>query len=400
MEVNTDRLTNSIQTLPVEDVVEEHNLDRSGQFPGSRIISTISPVVVRQDDPGGPSYQEAPGYTFLINSPKYPGLVAMDDGKLVLTLSGALHPPAVAAGRDVGRTQLILFSEDDGMSWTQPRRIGGYRTTPMNLGGPHLALRGWLSTHDSSDAFCLWFSDDCGRTFSDPELVPPLPDGRRGNTDVAPNFLIEGDTIRFMFYTKGLEGWRSVTFMRPYDFKTHAWGEPFFFPYHWRSSEASLTRAANGDLVASFRSSRPGIPEPNDHWRAIITSWSADDGKTWAEPAVHFLYGYVHHSFLNLPDGRILMTYAARIGELEGRTYHGIEAVMSHDFGRTWDWEHRYILFRGTDGCMHSPQSVLLSDGRILTVLMHGTSYSWNDGTVEGNLILLSHVNVVIWSAG
>ena len=151
--------------------------------------------------------------------------------------------------------------------------------------------------------------------------------------------------------------------------------------------------------MASFRSARPGIPAPTDHWRSIITSRSTDDGKTWSEPEVHFLYGYVHHSFLNFPDGRALMTYAARIGELEARTYHGVEAVMSHDLGKSWDWEHRYILFRGTDGCMHSPQSVLFSDGRILTALMHVTSYSWNDGTVEGNLIRLGHVPVVIWCA-
>ena len=48
---------------------------------------------------------------------------------------------------------------------------------------------------------------------------------------------------------------------------------------------------------------------------------------------------------------------------------------------------------------MHSPQSALLSDGRVLTTLMHATGFSWNDGTVEGNLISLGHVNAVIWSA-
>lgn len=113
---------------------------------------------------------------------------------------------------------------------------------------------------------------------------------------------------------------------------------------------------------------------------------------------MHSLYGHVHSSLLTFPDGRILMTYAARIGELEGRLYHGHEAVFSHDNGRTWDWEHRYILFRGTDGAQHSPQSVLLSDGRVLTVMMHPVSFTWKDNDTKGNLIGLSNISVVLWS--
>ena len=56
---------------------------------------------------------------------------------------------------------------------------------------------------------------------------------------------------------------------------------------------------------------------------------SSDNGKTWSEPAHHFLYGCHHCNLLALPDGRILMTYAARIGELDGMTYHGVEAVLT-----------------------------------------------------------------------
>ena len=71
------------------------------------------------------------------------------------------------------------------------------------------------------------------------------------------------------------------------------------------------------------------MPELSDHWRGILTSRSTDDGKTWDEPVIHSRYGHVHEHLLPLPDGRVLMTFAARIGELEGRTYHGIEAVLT-----------------------------------------------------------------------
>ena len=75
-----------------------------------------------------------------------------------------------------------------------------------------------------------------------------------------------------------------------------------------------------------------------------------------------------------------------------------IKGVLSSDNGRTWDWERRYILFRGTDHAQHSPQSVLLSDGSILTVVMHPVTYTWGDGETRGNLIGLSNVSIVIWS--
>ena len=173
---NQDKLTNSvIHTLPLAAVVSNHQAGRDGDYPPSRVTSTISPVVVRQNDPGGPQYQEALGYTFLLNSPKYPGLCQMDDGTLVLTLTAALsgeievrttgNYPGTYVNENK-RTDVILFSKDQGMSWSQPRRIPGYRTTPMNLGGNRLMIRGWNSKIDVPEAFRFWFSEDEGETWS------------------------------------------------------------------------------------------------------------------------------------------------------------------------------------------------------------------------------------------
>ena len=264
-------------------------------------------------------------------------------------------------------------------------------------------LRGWLDWIDTAENFCFWFSEDGGQTWSEPEKVPALPDGRAVNTDVAPNMLIEGDTVRFVFYIDGGDGrFRTEAIIWPYNHVAHQFTEPWFFPQAWmesaRCSEGSLTRAANGDLVACFRSHRPGIPSPFDGWRGIVTTYSSDDGKTWSEPAVHSLYGHVHHSLLPFSDGRVLMTYAVRLGELDGRNYHGHDAVLSHDNGRTWDWTRRFILFRGgADYSQHSPRSVMLDDGSVLTVFMHPVSYSWADEDTRGNLIGISNVSVIIW---
>jgi len=295
------------------------------------------------------------------------------------------------ANFDGPRGGFILFSRDDGMSWSQPRPapLPLDRCAPINLGGSRLMLR---------DGGNLVVSNDYGQTWSAPEPIPALPDGRPMYSDVAMNGLVEGDTIRLIFYTEKPSdipgktwtegGWTGQSLIMSYNVKTKQWSEPVFFPKtpadgpEWATSEGSLTRAKNGNLVAAFRSRRPKLTTvKSDAWRAIRTAVSTDDGKTWSKPALHspLGYGLVHMSLLPFPDGRILMTYAARVGEVDGKVYHGIEAVFSHDNGQTWDWQHRYILYRGRDLYMHSPQSVLLSDGRVLTVLMEHINFTHSE---------------------
>lgn len=415
-----EQTTNHIQTLPLERVVADQTTDESGRFFKDRVISTISSSVIRRDGPEGPDYQEALGYSFLVNNCKFPGLMRMDDGTLVLTLSASLKPPDGAparpmpdasmhirdeALRDAG---LILFSKDEGMSWTSPRRIHLQRCTPINLGGKKLMLRGYpLGRDDDSDKQSLSFSDDAGESFGPLIPVPNLTDGRPMYTDVSLNPLVENGKVTFLFYTPvkieelRRQGITGQSLLRRFDPQTSQWGEPHLFPTSWRTSEGSLARAKDGGLVAAFRTYRPGVPAPTDHWRGILTCRSMDDGRTWSEPAIHFRYGHHHQSLRRLVDGRILMTYAARIGELDGRTYHGVEAVVSRDHGVTWDWDNRYILFRASDQGMHSPQSVQLHDGRILTVLMHSTDYSWSDypdDDQSSHVQHQGHVSVVIWS--
>ena len=65
----------------------------------------------------------------------------------------------------------------------------------MNLGGSKLMLRGWLSNVDVTDTFCLWFSDDAGQTWSQPERIPLLPDGRPYWNDLCHTPAIDGDTF-------------------------------------------------------------------------------------------------------------------------------------------------------------------------------------------------------------
>ena len=211
-----DTLTNAIQTLAPEEVAREQATDESGMYPRSRMMSTISPVVVRQDSAEGPVYQEALGYTFLINDPRFPGLVRMDSGRLVLTFSAV---PGVRFEEPGTRKGLIIVSEDEGMSWSQPSWIPMQRCTPVNLGGNRLMLRGYLGGCDEDVCpHVLVFSNDGGQTWSEPEPMPTLPDGRPCWTDVALNPLVEGSTVTFILYANrhnaGEDEWKGITLLR------------------------------------------------------------------------------------------------------------------------------------------------------------------------------------------
>jgi hypothetical protein len=79
------------------------------------------------------------------------------------------------------------------------------------------------------------------------------------------------------------------------------------------------------------------------------------------------------------------MTYVARKGypaTADGYPQFGVEAIVSHDNGQTWDLDHRYILAhwrgitKGPNAWYASSQStstVLMPDGSLLTA--YGTGY-------------------------
>jgi hypothetical protein len=179
-------------------------------------------------------------------------------------------------------------------------------------------------------------------------------------------------------------------------------------PPQWLGvSEIALTRAANGDIVASCRTNISTAPPPGtyatDFYSGLGTSVSQDNGLTWSP--VNHLYEYGRHmpSTALLPNGDLVMSYVVRAGygrdPENNRERFGIEAVVSHDNGQTWDMDNRYILDQwtstqdGTDGWMSCPQStttVVLPDGSILT------EYGTGENVVANTLP--RDVKIVHWS--
>jgi len=298
----------------------------------------------------------------------------MPDGTLVLRMTQFIH------WNSQPERSIKMFSYDDGRSWSDlvEDTVGSpMRGQLVPLGGQELMLYGGNTCH---------FSQDGGKTW-DERVDVPLPPGGYPAYDKG-TILVEGDKVTVIRFLprgasrspRGVDTWSALH--HSYD-RGRTW-EKYVPVLEFIGSEGSIVRAEDGSLVA-------------DHWRGITAYRSTDNGKTWSGPQILNQYGYVHMELLVLDNDDILMTYAARIGEVNGQTYHGVEAMLSHDNGKSWDWQNRFILFRNVaDEGMHSPISVQLSDGRILTVFMHHDPMRfYNDGP---GITGIGHVSAVIWS--
>ncbi len=92
--------------------------EASGAYSPDRVISPLVRLAVRQKHSAGPRYQEALSYTFLVHSMKFARVTQMDDGRLMMIASGWLEE-----GQNGECSCFIIYSDDEGQSWTQPREI-------------------------------------------------------------------------------------------------------------------------------------------------------------------------------------------------------------------------------------------------------------------------------------
>ncbi len=122
--------------------------------------------------------------------------------------------------------------------------------------------------------------------------------------------------------------------------------------------EPGIVRTKTGRIVAAIRN------QGEDN--AIWTTWSDDDGKTWAPVRKSGMIGHPA-DLLQLADGRLLCTYGQR--SARHADPGGIRATFSLDNGETWQTESEVRIrqdFLNWD--IGYPESMQLGDGRILTV--------------------------------
>lgn len=339
-----------------------------------------------------------------------PYLVYMPEKERLLMLVGCDYP----------HQAMVMSSDDRGATWTKPKYLHvdakGKSDTGLCTGLTYLG-QGKVVAFGSDRR---WFSRDYGASWSDLSPLGPTPDGkpwyvwdpmlveRNAQTGVVTRLTETGYTVSSPGHQRG--------YLRFSADEGRTWSDGVRVPQWKGVDEVVLLRAQNGDLVAACRTDIPArIKDTIDHYEGLGVSISKDRGATWSEVKKLYDWGRHHPSLLLMPNHDIVMTYVVRKGYVDtpdGFPQFGIEAVVSHDHGQTWDLDHRYLLHtwagnrKGSNEDRPGPQahwassqatsSVLLPDGAILTAF--GTGYRSQPD--RNNLPAPRDVGLVLWQLG
>jgi len=123
-------------------------------------------------------------------------------------------------------------------------------------------------------------------------------------------------------------------------------------------SQTVTFRTTSGRLLHPVRVDRTGphwhIPETpkrlekeeGDQGDRMMLWECDDDGRTWKKHREHGnfgTYGEMYPRFLQLRDGRLLLTFTVRSNSTDGHGL-GLRAIMSDDDGKTWDFSRDRIV--------------------------------------------------------
>jgi hypothetical protein len=284
---------------------------------------------------------------------------------------------------------VILLSDDRGDTWTvagtcpaQVSNVGYLGAGRVRLGAHRSGASGYELVQCSSD--------DYGATWAT-RVVPGISWG--GAFYQWGDWLVDRDRrgrpVRIVEpgYAAGPDGKGCKAILRLSTDGGLTWPEEILPPAWNRQraftvSEVTLCRAVNGTMVAACRCGRKEFAGMVDFYSGLGISLSKDDGRTWSKMQFLYDYGRHHASLAVLRDGTIVLAYVVRLGTLdkarrvldaEGYPQWGVEAIVSHDHGETWDTARRYVLARwsGMAG-VQDTSTVLLPDGSLLTAFGGG----------------------------
>lgn len=291
----------------------------------------------------------------------------------------------------------LMSSDDLGATWTDPKAIEGVKSG-LGVGLTYFGKgRLMFTVNKSAQRF---FSDDFGQTWPRSAPKPPTCSGmtmeewdppmvdrdpKTGEILRLISTAHQGMRLAFPNYSPH---WGCVRISKDLG---QSWSADEFVP-QWRGfHEMIMIRAANGNLVVAGKTTyleenlwyMNTVPEEH-HYQGLAYSFSKDNGKSWSDVRILYRYGRHHASMVLMPNDDLVMAYVVRKGyprHPHGFEQYGIEAIVSHDHGQTWDLERPYVLHKWSANrkdenawwaSSQGTSSVLLPDGDILTCYSGG----------------------------
>jgi len=296
----------------------------------------------------------------------------------------------------------LIFSDDHGKTWSKRKWL---ITDTVGLPKPGIALgltnlgNGKLQAYPLDITQGRWLSSDFGESWK----LLPFHDSVDTRSVWDPMLVVKDSKghIKKVFEASwrptgvawgSPEGFYSQGYFRSSIDEELTWSDEVKVPQWLGVNEVNLIQASNGNLVAACRTDYPKrfAHHHLDHYGGLSVSISKDNGNTWSDLNPLYEWGRHHPSMVLMPNGDIVMTYVVRLGypaTHEGFPQFGVEALVSHDNGKTWDKEHRYILTTWVGNItgattwfcsVQSTSTVLLPDGMLLTAF--GTGFRNSQG--------------------
>jgi hypothetical protein len=268
----------------------------------------------------------------------------------------------------------IVTSENDGKTWSAPRTVVDGPEDDRNPAFGQLKdgdivlayaiLHGYDSTglklsSDPSvrraEGVYVVRSSDNGKTWTKAERSDSTFALQKDGGSLSPYGKIvqlpDGTALMSVYYQFSDERGHQDYVFRSHD-NGKTWGEPVLVGEHY--NETGLLALPGGRVLAALRSEKGGH---------LAVAASNDGGKTWSAPAQVTRDKEHPGDLILLKGGGILLTYGER------NKPFGVEALVSHDKGKTWDTASKTVLASdaASTDCGY-PSSVQLPDGRIVTI--------------------------------
>jgi hypothetical protein len=320
------------------------------------------PLRPSKADVAGPSVHCTPVAT---GQGYFPVACRLQDGRIAVVMRGGGPHISIKGRLD------IVFSSDEGKTWSTPTVVVD---SPLDDRNPAfgqakdgtLVVGYWeCANYDANGKFTetphasktkVTRSSDGGRTWGTPTAID-LSDLDYGSPYGKIVTLPDGAMLMPIYGSApGGGGKRGRAGDYSYLYRSTDNGQTwsrFSVIGKERFNETSVVRLDSGDMLAAMRTSNP-------HQDVWLTR-STDGGKTWSQPA-HLTPDKVHPADLTqLPDGRVLLVVGDR------RKPFGVRAIIAPP--DKLDFVNAFTLTDTlTSGDCGYPSSVVLKDGRVMTV--------------------------------